>query len=82
MGTKRIRSCLNDENVERLSAPPGFVSLTSFVLKRVEKSEETKNSMSLERASKQEPIKMSSMLNMTDIAELKRYGHKSSSSCS
>jgi hypothetical protein len=72
MGTKRTRSCLNDKNVERLSSPPGFVSLTSFILKRVEKSEETNNSISLESASKQEPIKMSSMFDMTDIAELKR----------
>lgn len=72
MGTKRIRSCLNDENVGSLSAPPGFVSLTSFILKRMEKSEETNNSLSLESASKQESIKTSFMFNMPDTAELKR----------
>ncbi|XP_041009146.1 putative lysine-specific demethylase JMJ16 isoform X4 [Juglans microcarpa x Juglans regia] len=71
MGTKRRRSCISDENVESLSVPPGFVSLTSFLLKRVEKSEEINNSMSFVSASKQEPIKMDTLSDMTDIADLK-----------
>ncbi|KAG7984750.1 hypothetical protein I3843_04G177000 [Carya illinoinensis] len=71
MGTKCRRSCISDENVENLSVPPGFVSLTSFILKRVEKSEEINNSMSFVSASKKEPIKMDTMSAMTDITDLK-----------
>ncbi|KAM3683295.1 hypothetical protein ACJW31_12G136500 [Castanea mollissima] len=70
MGPEYIRSSLNNEKVEGLSAPPGFVSRTSFVLKRVEKSDETNNTISSLGAPKQEPIKTDTMFDKTDIAEL------------
>lgn len=41
MSKKRQASHLSNENVEDLSVPPGFVSLTSFILKRVGKIEES-----------------------------------------
>lgn len=72
MGTEHKKPCLNDENVESPSVPPGFVSLTSFIVKRVEKSEESNNSQSFMSASKQEPIITDTMSDITDIAELKR----------
>ncbi|KAG6724331.1 hypothetical protein I3842_03G255000 [Carya illinoinensis] len=70
--SRHKRSCCNDENVESFPVPPGFVSLTSFTLRRVERSEETNNSMSFESASTLEPIKTDNMSDVTDIAELKR----------
>ncbi|KAM4070044.1 hypothetical protein ACB094_12G135500 [Castanea mollissima] len=70
MGPEYIRSSLNNEKVEGLSAPPGFVSRTSFLLKRVEKSDETNNTISSLGAPKQEPIKTDTMFDKTDIAEL------------
>jgi hypothetical protein len=71
-GTEYIRSSPNKENLESLSAPPGFVSLTSFVLKRAEKSDETNNTISVLGASKQESIKTDTMFDMTDDADLNR----------
>lgn len=40
MSKKRKASHLSNENVEDLPVPPGFVSLTSFILKRVGRIEE------------------------------------------
>lgn len=50
------------------SVPPGFASRTSFVLKRMEKVEET-NGVNV---SKQEPIQMDSTSDLTDMDKLKR----------
>ncbi|PQM36271.1 putative lysine-specific demethylase JMJ16 isoform X1 [Prunus yedoensis var. nudiflora] len=50
------------------SVPPGFASRTSFVLKRMEKVEETNGV----NASKQEPIQMDSTSDLTDMDKLKR----------
>lgn len=50
------------------SVPPGFASRTSFVLKRMEKVEETNGV----NASKQEPIQMDSTADLTDMDKLKR----------
>lgn len=41
MDLEHRRYCPKDEHVESFPVPPGFASLTSFTLKRVERSEET-----------------------------------------
>ncbi|XP_073156176.1 putative lysine-specific demethylase JMJ16 isoform X2 [Henckelia pumila] len=50
MGTKRTMQSLRNGSEERLSVPPGFVSLTSLKLKRTAKgSEEATDNMAIER---------------------------------
>ncbi|XP_059665739.1 putative lysine-specific demethylase JMJ16 isoform X2 [Cornus florida] len=39
MGTELVRPCVKEENMDIPSIPPGFESLTSFTLKRVEDNE-------------------------------------------
>ncbi|KAF3436140.1 hypothetical protein FNV43_RR23232 [Rhamnella rubrinervis] len=62
MSKKRQASHLSNENVEDLSVPPGFVSLTSFTLKRVGKIEEANISKDV----------LDAMSGMTGNAILKR----------
>ncbi|XP_050105757.1 putative lysine-specific demethylase JMJ16 isoform X2 [Malus sylvestris] len=52
------------------SVPPGFVCRTSFVLKRVNTVEETKNAFV--DASSEEPVQMDTTSDLTDMDKLKR----------
>uniref|UniRef100_A0A5B7C980 Putative lysine-specific demethylase JMJ16 isoform X3 n=1 Tax=Davidia involucrata TaxID=16924 RepID=A0A5B7C980_DAVIN len=72
MGTERIRTCVKDDKVDKLSVPPGFVSLTSFMLKRIETSEETCSSMVFGSEFEPESAQMDTACNIVDIANLKR----------
>ncbi|KAL5796511.1 hypothetical protein ACOSQ2_001331 [Xanthoceras sorbifolium] len=71
MGTKRIRTDPRNEDFDKLSVPPGFASLTSFYLKKLENTEESSNIM-VASASKEEPILTETTLDMVDVATLKR----------
>ncbi|KAA8550742.1 hypothetical protein F0562_002426 [Nyssa sinensis] len=72
MGTERVRTCVKDDKVDKLSVPPGFVSLSSFMLKRLETSEETCSSMAFGSEFEPEPAQMDTACNVFDIANLKR----------
>ncbi|KAH9729334.1 putative lysine-specific demethylase JMJ16 [Citrus sinensis] len=72
MGTKRMRANLGNEDLDKLSAPPGFMSLTSFLLKKVENSEESCNSVAFASASAQEPVCANAPSDMVDAGTLKR----------
>ncbi|XP_048232794.1 putative lysine-specific demethylase JMJ16 isoform X2 [Ricinus communis] len=72
MGTKRTRTAPQTENVDQLSVPPGFVSLTSFRLRKVENSDQTCNSMGSASATKGDQIQMDAALNEIEVASLKR----------
>lgn len=58
--------------MDDLSVPPGFASLTSFTLKRMEDSEETCNSMAFGSAFRPDPTNMDAACDPIDIAEFKR----------
>ncbi|KAF7818433.1 putative lysine-specific demethylase JMJ16 isoform X1 [Senna tora] len=64
MESKNRRNYARTENVGNLSAPPGFKSLTSFMLKRVQKAEEVDKS-------EHEPMCTETISEMNDIAECK-----------
>ena len=72
MGTKRMRANLGNEDLDKLSAPPGFMSLTSFLLKKVENSEESCNSVAFASASAQEPVCTNAPSDMVDAGTSKR----------
>ncbi|KAK0580538.1 hypothetical protein LWI29_003063 [Acer saccharum] len=75
MGTKRIRTDPADGDFDKLSVPPGFASLTSFYLKKLENTEESCNTTAFASASKEEPIPTETTLDMdhmVDVATLKR----------
>ncbi|KAJ9176453.1 hypothetical protein P3X46_011762 [Hevea brasiliensis] len=69
MGIKRTRIGLQNENGDKLPVPPGFASLTSFKLRKVESSEPTTNSMASASASKGNAIQMD---NAIDVKSLRR----------
>lgn len=70
MRTKRSRSDLRNENAEKLSVPPGFASLTSFRLKKVETSVQNGDSTPSTSVSKGKTIQMDDTI---DVATLKRF---------
>ena len=72
MGTKRTRTPSQDEYVNKLSVPPGFASLTSFRLRKVESSEQSCSSMASASAHEGDQIQMDSTFNEIDVASLKR----------
>ncbi|KAL2510850.1 putative lysine-specific demethylase JMJ16 [Abeliophyllum distichum] len=70
MGMKRKMPCISYDNAETLSVPPGFVSLTSFTLKKVADSGEATD-LVVGREFKPDPNKMGSPLNNADIENAK-----------
>lgn len=72
MGTKHVRANLGNEDLDKLSAPPGFVSHTSFLLKKVENSEESCNLVAFASASAQEPVCANIPSDTVDAGTLKR----------
>lgn len=73
MRRKRSRSDLRNESAEKLSVPPGFASLTSFRLKKVETSVQNGNSSPSTSVSKGKTIQMDDTTDMIDVATLKRF---------
>lgn len=69
MGTKLIRSCVKEEN---LDVPPGFESLTSFTLKRVEDNEITTPCLASTSGSESQSIKMETEFDISDAANISR----------
>ncbi|KAH9785384.1 putative lysine-specific demethylase JMJ16 [Citrus sinensis] len=67
-----MRANLGNEDLDKLSAPPGFMSLTSFLLKKVENSEESCNSVAFASASAQEPVCTNAPSDMVDAGTSKR----------
>ncbi|KAL6968191.1 hypothetical protein U1Q18_033992 [Sarracenia purpurea var. burkii] len=73
MGTERTRTTgITNGKGYTLSVPPGFVSLTSFILKRVEKSDETFNSMALGSGLEPEPVQTDSTRSRNDSANIRK----------
>ncbi|CAK7346382.1 unnamed protein product [Dovyalis caffra] len=72
MGTERTRTDFRNENEDKHSVPPGFPSLTSFRLKKVENSEQNCNSAPSMSASKGKTIRMDATTDTIDVATLKR----------
>ncbi|CAL5425070.1 unnamed protein product [Camellia sinensis] len=72
MGTEHTKTGVKNGDGEKLSVPPGFASLTSFVLKRVENSEETCSSMALGMEFEPEPTQVDITCSINDITKLKR----------
>ncbi|KAB5568254.1 hypothetical protein DKX38_002047 [Salix brachista] len=71
MRTKRSRS--DPENAENLSVPPGFASLTSFRLKKLENSVQNGNSTLSTGVSKGKAIQMDDTTDMINVPTLKRF---------
>lgn len=65
MGTEKISTSLSNYDTQESSVPPGFVSLTSFTLKKVTSNDEACTSMA-----KAEPSSMGSTIN---FAKVKRF---------
>ncbi|XP_057480253.1 putative lysine-specific demethylase JMJ16 isoform X3 [Actinidia eriantha] len=70
MGTERIRTRITNGKGDKLSVPPGFVSLTSFSLKRVGNSKEACRSLASGSGLEPEPVQMD--ISIDDSAKLKR----------
>ncbi|XP_043691747.1 lysine-specific demethylase JMJ703-like isoform X2 [Telopea speciosissima] len=71
MGTECIRAQIREENVES-SVPPGFVSLTSFTLKRVEDSEIMMSYLESSIASEPQPAKLDTKGDVSDDLKIPR----------
>ncbi|KAL0383627.1 UNVERIFIED_CONTAM: putative lysine-specific demethylase [Sesamum calycinum] len=69
MGTKRSIKYVTDNTEENLSVPPGFVSLTSFTLKRKVTDQGDADPMAV--AGESEPVLISAPLSDVDIEKLK-----------
>ncbi|WKA03345.1 hypothetical protein VitviT2T_021460 [Vitis vinifera] len=69
MGTELIRACVKEEN---LDVPPGFESLTSFTLKRVEDNEITTPCLASTSGSESQSIKMETEFDISDAANISR----------
>ncbi|KAK6141657.1 hypothetical protein DH2020_024599 [Rehmannia glutinosa] len=69
MGIKRSIRCVTNNTEEDLSVPPGFVSLTSFTLKRTMTGQETADPMAVDREFKSGSV--GAPLNNVDIEKFK-----------
>lgn len=72
MGTELVRPCVKEENLEIPSIPPGFESLTSFTLKRVEDNESKASCSISASASELQTAKMEMELEYGEDAKMKR----------
>ncbi|CAK9177283.1 unnamed protein product [Ilex paraguariensis] len=72
MGTERTRTSSKKDNVDKLSVPPGFVSLTSIILRRVENGDGTCSSMAFGTELEPASAQIDTASNVIDIAKLKR----------
>lgn len=72
MGQEYASIHSSGNQLDGLPVPPGFASLTSFTLKRVEDSDEACNSMAFRSVLQQDPTNMDAACSSIDIAEFKR----------
>jgi hypothetical protein len=77
MGTELMRACVKDENDEFPSVPPGFESITSFTLMRLQDSEkqDRENTVSCSastNASESNSVQMETEVDFSDTAKAKR----------
>jgi hypothetical protein len=77
MGTELMRACIKDENDEFPSVPPGFESITSFTLTRLQDSEkqEMESMVSCSastNASESNSVQMETEVDFSDTAKAKR----------
>ncbi|XP_015078213.1 putative lysine-specific demethylase JMJ16 isoform X1 [Solanum pennellii] len=71
MGAKRIRLQGECDDRKRFSVPPGFESLTSFTLQKVENNEEACNSVAVGNESEQGPVQVASTATIVSTGKLK-----------
>lgn len=71
MGTKRAGLQGESDDRRKFSVPPGFESLASFTLQRVENNEEACNSVAVGNESEQGPIQVASTSTIISIGKLK-----------
>lgn len=71
MGAKRIRLQGECDDRKRFSVPPGFESLTSFTLQKVENNEEACNSVAVGNESEQGPVQVASTATIISTGKLK-----------
>lgn len=71
MGAKRTRLHSESDDWKMFSIPPGFESLTSFTLQKVENNEEACNSVAVENESEQGPSQLASTSTIISTGKLK-----------
>ncbi|XP_055829642.1 putative lysine-specific demethylase JMJ16 isoform X1 [Solanum dulcamara] len=71
MGAKRTRLQGESDDRRKFSVPPGFESLASFTLQRVENNEEACNSEAVGNESEQGPIQVASTSTIINTGKLK-----------
>ncbi|XP_049409634.1 putative lysine-specific demethylase JMJ16 isoform X1 [Solanum stenotomum] len=71
MGAKRTRFQGECDDRKEFSVPPGFESLTSFTLQKVENNEEACNSVAVGNESEQGPIQVASTSTIISTGKLK-----------
>lgn len=71
MGAKRTRLHSASDDWKMFSIPPGFESLTSFTLQKVENNEEACNSVAVENESEQGPSQLASTSTIISTGKLK-----------
>ncbi|KAA8539005.1 hypothetical protein F0562_025697 [Nyssa sinensis] len=72
MGTELVRPCVKEESMDIPLIPPGFESLTSFTLKRVEDNEIMTSCSASASASEPQTIQMQSEFDCSDDAKITR----------
>ncbi|XVF21568.1 hypothetical protein REPUB_Repub12eG0100700 [Reevesia pubescens] len=71
MGAEHWKTCIDNDSPARLSAPPGFTSLSSFFLKKVQHREENLGFKDLKGASAQEKLQLETKFDVNDVKKLK-----------
>ncbi|XP_057477100.1 putative lysine-specific demethylase JMJ16 [Actinidia eriantha] len=72
MGTELVRHCVKEENMDIPPVPPGFESLTSFSLKRVEDKEIVSTCSASTTTSESQTVQMESGFESCDDAKITR----------
>ncbi|CAK9138000.1 unnamed protein product [Ilex paraguariensis] len=70
MGTELVRHCIKEENMEIPAIPPGFESIASFTLKRIEDNEITTNCSASSSSSELQPARMKTEFECSDDAKI------------
>lgn len=73
MGMERMGACVEKDKVDKLPIPPGFVSLTSFTLKRLRNGEESCSSSTFGSEFVSELAHMDTSSNRIDPTKLKKH---------
>ena len=70
MGAEHWKTRIENESSARLSAPPGFASLSSFFLKKVEHCEENLGFKASKGASTQEKLQVEAKSDVINVEKL------------